>query len=323
MIYDILIIGSGLAGLNSALKAANFGKVLVVTKSKLLDSNSNYAQGGIAAVVDAEDSFKKHIRDTIVAGAHHNNSKAVRYFVRHAPAAIASLQKLGVKFALNFNREAGHTENRIVHVADHSGQSIMATMVKKVRANKNITIWENAFAIDLIVDEKKCFGAEIFYRRTAYSIFASRTILATGGAGQLYECTTNPTVTTGDGIALAARAGCRMKDLEFLQFHPTATPKRTAGAHNLRSTQYPHPPLFLISETLRGEGAKLLNTKGQRFMLRYHKSAELAPRDIVSRAIYEEQKKPSRTPNSNKVLDRKSTRLNSSHSDRSRMPSSA
>ncbi len=284
MFYDVVIIGSGLAGLNSALHASKYGKVLVITKTKLLESNSHYAQGGIAAVFEHGDNFKKHFEDTMTAGAHHNDKKAVKYFVEHAPKTIKMLQKLGVHFEKSskgdyaLNQEAGHQYKRIVHVGDHTGKSIMDVLAGRVRAKKNITVFENSFALDLIVKNKSCFGVKLIKDKKNLAVYGRRVILASGGCGQLFQYTTNPKVTTGDGIALAARAGCRIKDMEFIQFHPTAFAKGKS-------------PLFLISETLRGEGALLINAKGERFMPKYHRLAELAPRDIVARAMYEEHKK--------------------------------
>jgi len=319
MTFDVIIIGSGLAGLNSALRASDQlpdGKILVVTKSKLGESNSLYAQGGVAAVFGPDDNFQKHIHDTMVAGAYHNNKKAVRYFVERAPEMIRTLQNLGVNFETQpgtatptQNQEAGHSRRRIIHAGDHTGLTIIQTLEKQVRKRRNITIWENSIAKDLIVRKKTCIGAEIFHTQTSQgggtsaitsvsadtcvNAYARRIILATGGVGQLFQYTTNPLVTTGDGIALAVRAGCKIKDMEFIQFHPTAF-----ANGGRKAVAYGEPgaagscesPLFLISETVRGEGAKLLNARGERFMPKYHPSAELAPRDIVSRAIAEEQK---------------------------------
>lgn len=284
MNVDVVIIGSGLAGLNSALRAARYGKVLVITKSRIAESNSKYAQGGIAGVFEKNDNYRKHVEDTMVAGAGHNDRKAVKYFIEQAPRMIGKLGALGVKFERNdgknfaVNREAGHRFSRIAHAGDHTGRSIMDVLVQKVRRQKNITVWENSFALDLIVRGKTCFGVAVVRRGKHFAVVARRTILATGGCGQLFKYTTNPKVTTGDGLALAARAGCQLKDMEFIQFHPTAFAKGRS-------------PLFLLSETLRGENARLLNSREERFMPRYHPQAELAPRDIVSRAMYEEQKK--------------------------------
>ncbi len=284
MLYDVVIIGSGLAGLTSALHASKKGNVLLVTKSQLTESNSRYAQGGIAAVFQPHDNFAKHVEDTMIAGAFHNNKSVVKYFIEQSPKLIKMLQKLGVSFEKTSqgkflqNQEAGHRFRRIVHVGDHTGLSIVETLVKLVRKKPNITIWENCFAKDFIVKNKICYGVKIIRKNLCVPVFARRIVLATGGVGQLYRYTTNPTITTGDGIALAARAGCNIKDMEFVQFHPTAFAKARS-------------PLFLISETVRGEGALLLNAKGERYMLKYHKDAELAPRDIVSIATYQEQKK--------------------------------
>jgi len=281
--YDVVVIGSGLAGLNSALHASKFGKVLVITKTKLMESNSRYAQGGIAGVFLPNDNFQKHIQDTFVAGAHHNNKKAVKYFVEQSPTMIRVLQNHGVHFAkdpqheFDLHREAGHQFERVVHVGDHTGLSIMEVLAKKIRAQKNITVWEQTFAKDLIVKGKSCYGVLTIHKGKIVPAFARRTIIATGGAGQLFQYTTNPAVTTGDGIALAARAGCEIKDMEFIQFHPTAFDEGKS-------------PLFLISETLRGDGAKLVNAKGEKFMQKYHKDSELAPRDVISRAMFVEQK---------------------------------
>lgn len=281
---DVVIIGSGLAGLNSALQAARYGKVLVITKSRITESNSRYAQGGIAGVFEKNDNYQQHVEDTMKAGAGHNDRKAVRYFIEQAPDMIGKLGKMGVKFEKttgeNFavNREAGHKFSRVAHAGDHTGRSIMEVLVQKVRRQKNITVWDNTFALDLIVKGKTCFGVAVVRRGKYSAVIARRTILATGGCGQLFKYTTNPKVTTGDGLALAARAGCRLKDMEFIQFHPTAFAEGKS-------------PLFLLSETLRGENARLVNSKGERFMPRYHPQAELAPRDIVSQAMYEEQKK--------------------------------
>ncbi len=300
MNYDVVILGSGLAGLNSALQASKYGKVLVVTKSKLFECNSWHAQGGIAAVLNKGDNFKKHIQDTLVAGGNHNNKKAVAYFVKQAPITIKTLGKIGVPFEktsrniYDQNQEAGHRGRRIAHVGDHTGRSIMEALVKKVRDHKKIEVWQNCFAKDLIVINKTCLGVELIRNRKYTEVYARRIILATGGAGQLFQYTTNPKVTTGDGIALAARTGCRVNDMEFIQFHPTAFLNGGGGkAINYGKPGQKEPcesPLFLISETLRGEGAKLINAQGVRFMPKYHKLAELAPRDIVARAAFEEMK---------------------------------
>lgn len=282
--FDVIVIGSGIAGLNFALRAAEQKKrVLVITKKHAAQASTNFAQGGIAAVLSKLDNEKKHIRDTLVAGAFHNNKRAVTYMVRHGPAAIARLVALGVPFAtqegkLLLTREGGHSERRIAFVSDFTGQAIEKVLISKVRKNPFITLFEHTFAADLLVKKKTCFGVRILRNRRFENVLAKITVLATGGAGQLFENTTNPEIATGDGLALGFRAGCRFRDLEFVQFHPTAL-------------QLKGKPHFLISEAVRGEGASLRNAQGERFMKKYHRLAELAPRDRVSQAIFEEEKK--------------------------------
>lgn len=275
--YDFLIIGSGIAGLNFALNAAKHGKVLVVTKKKTAESNTNLAQGGIAAVLDKTDNFKKHIKDTLEAGSYHNNKKAVEFMVKHGPAAIKKLIKIGVPFAkrnkkLLLTKEGGHSSKRIAFVGDYTGREIEAALVKQIKKNKKITLYEHTFAVDLLVKNKTCYGITIIKNNKFQNILARTIVLTTGGLGQVYKHTTNPEISTGDGIGMAYRAGCKFKDLEFIQFHPTVL--------NLKNK-----PLFLISEAVRGEGAILLNYKKQRF------TQELAPRDIVAQTIYQEEKK--------------------------------
>jgi len=275
---DFLVIGSGIAGLNFALHAAKKGNVTLVTKKKLVDSNTNYAQGGIAAVLDKTDDYKKHIKDTLEAGCKINNKKAVEFMVKNAPKAIYRLVDLGVKFEKNKNnlkltKEGGHSHNRIAYVGDYTGKEIENILVKRIKEHPNIKILENSFALDLIIYKKKCYGAYIIQKNKISSIQTSQTVLATGGGGQIFSNTTNPEIATADGIAMALRSKVKAKDLEFIQFHPTAFAKKTK-------------PLFLISEALRGEGAKIINSKGKRFM----KEKELAPRDIVSREIFKELK---------------------------------
>lgn len=274
---DFLVIGSGISGLNFALNAAKKGNVIIVTKKKIVDSSTNFAQGGIAAVLDKTDNFKKHVQDTLQAGAHHNNKKAVEFMIRQSPEAIYRLIDLGVEFAndkgeLKLTREGGHNQRRIAYVGDYTGREIEKVLIKRVKEHPNISIFENTFALDLITKNKTCYGAQIIHKNQIQSIFASQTIIATGGIGQLFLYTTNPKIATGDGIAMALRAGCKVRDMEFIQFHPTALAKKLS-------------PMFLISETVRGEGAKLVNYKGQSFV------NALASRDIVARSIYEELKK--------------------------------
>ncbi|MFH1284937.1 MAG: L-aspartate oxidase [Candidatus Peregrinibacteria bacterium] len=279
---NFLIIGSGISGLNFALHAAKKGKVILVTKKKIIDSNTNYAQGGIAAVLDKTDNIEKHIKDTLEAGDYHNNKKAVRFMVENSKEAIFRLIDLGVEFekekgALKLTREGGHHMRRIAYVGDHTGQEIEKILVKRVKEHLNIEILENAFALNLITKGKTCYGAQIIRKNKIDNIFADQTILATGGLGQIFSNTTNPAIATGDGIAMAVKAGCKTKDLEFIQFHPSALAKKTS-------------PRFLISETVRGEGAKLINSKGKRFMTDRHPLKELAPRSIVAKEIFEELK---------------------------------
>lgn len=274
---NFLVIGSGISGLNFALNAAKIGSVTIVTKKKLVDSNTNFAQGGIAAVLDKTDNFKKHIQDTIEAGAHHNNKKAVEFMVRNSAEAIYRLIDLGVEFAndkgeLKLTREGGHNQRRIAYVGDYTGKEIEKVLVKRVKEHPNIEILEDSFALDLIVKRKSCYGCLIIRKNKTEKVLADQTILATGGLGQLFSYTTNPKIATGDGIAMAVRAGCKVKDLEFIQFHPTAFAKQLS-------------PMFLISEAVRGEGAQLLNKDGKKFL-----KNDLAARDIVARGIYAELK---------------------------------
>lgn len=281
--YDFIVVGSGISGLNFALNAANKGRVLIVTKKKMIDSTTNYAQGGIAAVLDKLDDFDKHINDTLEAGSYHNNKRAVTFMVKEGPKLINHLLNLGVKFSsekdhLQLAKEGGHSERRIAHVGDRTGHSIEKVLIDNVKRNKNIVIWEDTFAIDLLVKNNTCYGLQILKNGKVQNLFSSSVILATGGVGQIYQHTSNPSISTGDGIGMAARAGAKMQDMEFVQFHPTVL--------NL-----PRKKRFLLSEALRGEGAILKNQKGQRFMKKYDKRLELAPRDIVSKAIYEELKK--------------------------------
>lgn len=285
MHFDVIIIGSGISGLNFALRAAQEKKkTLIVTKKEIAEAGTNFAQGGIAAVLSKVDNFDKHVSDTLVAGSYHNDEKAVNYMVKHGPDAIRRLIEFGVPFATHLDkllltREGGHSERRIAFVSDYTGQAIEKALVEKVKNNPFISLYEHTFAAELLVKEGICYGVQIINNESK-NIFANIIVLATGGIGQLFEHTTNPEISTGDGLGMAARAGCKFKDLEFVQFHPTAL--------NLKGK-----PKFLISEAVRGEGAHLLNSKGKRFMIGKHKLAELAPRDIVSRAIYEEEKEGS------------------------------
>lgn len=268
---DFIVIGSGVAGLNAALTLADFGNVTIITKKNIDDSSTNIAQGGVAAVTQKEDSISSHEKDTMIAGAFHNNKDAVQFLVKNGKTAIDRLISVGVPFEKKATLEAAHSFPRILHATDITGHEIEKALVKKVLKIKNITVLENTYAIDLIVKNNTCFGAQILKEKKVYELFSRCVVLATGGAGQLYPYTTNPSVVTGDGIAIAYRAGAKTKDLEFVQFHPTALKGKES-------------PLFLLSEALRGEGAYLVDAKGNRFI------DELAPRDVVARAIFTKQK---------------------------------
>lgn len=284
MIYNAIVIGSGLAGLNAALGLSKRGKVLLITKEKLRDSNTWYAQGGIAAAISPSDSIQKHIDDTIIAGHYKNDLKAVEFIIKRAPEAIKQLQKLGIKFTtvreqkISLHREGGHREARIIHYKDQTGKAIEEGLIKKIKNLKNLTILEKTFAKNLIIENDECIGISVIQKNRTKNWYGKITILATGGFGQLYKKTTNPINATGDGIAMAARAKAKLKDLHYVQFHPTAL-------------DIDKSPLPLLTEALRGAGAYMVNSRGERFMLKKHKLAELAPRDIVSSIIVDEQKK--------------------------------
>ena len=293
--FDVLIVGSGLAGLSAALLLAPTHRVAILTKGPLNDGSSRWAQGGIAAVMSKGDTFESHVQDTLVAGAGLCDVDATRFVVEHAPEAIHWLQDLGVPFSteeghLHLTREGGHSERRIVHVTDATGAAVQETLLAKVKACANITILEHHTLVDLITTHKlgrvaqgetsRCVGLYALNETTdeVVTFSAPQTILATGGAGKVYLYTTNPDAATGDGIAAAWRAGCRVGNMEFIQFHPTCL-------------YHPHAKSFLISEAVRGEGGKLLLPDGTRFMPAHDERAELAPRDIVARAIDFEMKK--------------------------------
>jgi len=277
---DTLIIGSGIAGLTAALTLAEQGSdVLIVTKASLLESSSRYAQAGIAAVRNFRwDSFEEHAADTLAAGCGLNNKRAVNFLVKEAPLAVDWLASLGVHFAAEPTREAAHSRSRIWHTNDSTGESIEKVLAKAVRKQPRISLLTDTQLLDLAVTKKVCRGAIVRTGKKIYSIQAQQVVLATGGYGQLYARSTNPAVSVGDGLAAAHRAGAVLKDLEFVQFHPTAL-----VGQKLRLT--------LLSESLRGEGAVLRNNRGERFMTAHHGAAELAPRDVVSRAIFDELQK--------------------------------
>ncbi len=297
--FDVLIIGSGLAGLSLALRTAADKKICLVSKRTINDSASNWAQGGIAAVLNDEDSIEAHIQDTLTAGAGLCDAAVTKKVVEHGKETVEWLIKQGVNFTreeddsgYHLTREGGHSHRRIIHAADATGHAVQVTLAEKVRQHPNITLMENHIAVDLITTKKvktedtdsftsnACLGAYVLDNTTGkvITIGAQNTVLASGGAGKVYLYTTNPDVSTGDGIAMAWRAGCRVANMEFIQFHPTCL-------------YHPHAKSFLISEVVRGEGGLLKLPDGTRFMQEYDKRGELAPRDVVARAIDFEMKK--------------------------------
>ncbi len=292
--YDVLILGSGAAGQSLALRLADKLRVALVTKRELADSASAWAQGGIAAVLDTADSIEAHIQDTFTAGAGLCGSTATRFVVEHGRREIEWLIERGVPFTredrsslgYHLTREGGHSHRRIIHAADATGAALQATLSEQVRAHANIDIFEHHIAVDLILGDKigrsgeGCLGvyALDIARDQVVTLGARSTVIATGGAGKAYLYTTNPDVATGDGIAMAWRAGCRVANMEFIQFHPTCL-------------YHPQAKSFLISEAVRGEGGLLKLPDGTRFMPDHDARAELAPRDVVARAIDFEMKK--------------------------------
>jgi L-aspartate oxidase len=297
--FDFLVLGSGIAGLTFALKASKAGRVGIVTKKGRAESNTNYAQGGIAAVTSKEDSFELHVRDTLEAGAGLCKESAVRTIVQEGPERIAELIALGMQFSerevtghagekeLDLGREGGHSRRRILHAKDVTGREIERALLSAIAANRNIEMFENHVAIDLItsqklgyVSEQRCLGIYALDKTTGEveTFAAPVTILATGGCGKVYLYTTNPDIATGDGVAMAYRAGAGIANMEFIQFHPTCL-------------YHPRAKSFLISEAVRGEGGVLKTINGAEFMDRYHPMQSLAPRDIVARAIDSEMKK--------------------------------
>jgi len=287
---DVLVIGAGIAGLRAAIQAGQYCNVLLLCKGSLAESNTFDAQGGIASVLDKDDSFESHITDTLRTGCGLNDKDVVSLVVHQGPDLIRQLLEWGTEFdkvanQIDVTLEGGHSHARIAHAhGDSTGRVIAETLIKKVKENPRIKIIENFYTIDLITDDtSQCIGAVGQNSRTGRQIiWAANTILATGGAGRLYRETTNPEVATADGIAMAYRAGAILRDMEFMQFHPTTL--YVAGASRA-----------LITETLRGEGATLLDCNGYQFMKDYHKAVELAPRDIVSRAILSQMLKTNST----------------------------
>ncbi len=273
---DYLVIGAGIAGLTTAYLLSEFGNVTVITKGKLQQSNTYWAQGGMAAVLAKEDSFESHMKDTLAVGFGHCNEAAVRYLVEHAPKAIRFLESLGVKFQEAPVLEAGHSMPRVWRTSDFTGQDVLDQLIKSTKKRETVSFEEDTDAVELIVRNGECAGAFVRHGDNAEvePFLAKQTILATGGCGQLFGRTTNTLGSGGDGLALALNAGLDLEDMEFIQFHPTALDKQDNGRY------------FLLSEVLRGFGAKIVNKKGERFLLNFDKRGELAPRDLVARAIY-------------------------------------
>jgi L-aspartate oxidase len=276
---DVLVIGGGIAGLRAALGAPRGQQVVVVTKDKIQQSNSSYAQGGIAGVLSPEDRFENHIEDTLTAGAGLCDRAVVEMVVREAPQQINDLIRYGTHFDeedghLALTREGGHSHRRIVHaLGDSTGFEVMRAIIAQAHKAANVTLWDRTFTIDLLTHEGRCVGALVQRPRIGkLLIWAKQTVLASGGAGMVYRETTNPPVATGDGMAAAYRAGAQLRDMEFMQFHPTVL--YVAGSSR-----------YLISEAVRGEGAYLRDKNGVRFMLTDDARAELAPRDVVAQAI--------------------------------------
>ncbi len=296
--YDFLVIGSGLAGLSFALKVADKGKVAILTKTDLENTNTSYAQGGIAAVTYKPDNYKKHIEDTLIAGDGLCNEEVVRMVVREAPMQISELIRWGTKFdkgesgKYDLAREGGHSEYRILHHKDETGMEIQRTLSLRVKQHKNIDIYEHYFALDIITQHHlgvlvkwrhtdiQCYGAYALdiKKQKVVKFLSKVTLMATGGTGNLYSTTTNPQIATGDGIAMVYRAKGTVENMEFVQFHPTSLYNPTER------------PSFLISEAMRGYGGILKTIDGKEFLHKYDKRGSLAPRDIVARAIDHEMK---------------------------------
>jgi L-aspartate oxidase len=294
--FDFIVLGSGIAGLSFALKVAPRGRVAIVTKKHRAESNTNYAQGGIAAVTSKEDSVESHVRDTLVAGAGLCKENIVRTIIQEGPARVQELIDLGMKFSerevaghreLDLGKEGGHSKRRILHAKDVTGREIERALLAAVAAQPNITMLENHFAIDLITTKKlgrdganRCLGVYVLDNKTGEveTFAASVVLLATGGCGKVYLYTTNPDIATGDGVAMAYRAGATIADMEFIQFHPTCL-------------YHPKAKSFLITEAVRGEGGILKTVDGVEFMDKHHPMKSLAPRDIVARAIDSEMKR--------------------------------
>ena len=289
---DYFVVGTGMAGLMSALHLASYGKVVVVSKGRLQDCNSNFAQGGICCVADPTDTFDRHARDTMIAGAWLGRSEVVHEICEHAPEGIQDLIDCGVKFtkkgdgSWDLTREGGHSARRIFHAGDITGEKCEAAMIRRVK-RAPVDVRENTVVIDLVMTKRiglkgqnRCIGAYVLDKPTGeiYAVRSPNTILATGGCGKVYLYTCNPDSATGDGIALAWRAGAKIENMEFIQFHPTCL-------------FHPQARRFLISEAVRGEGAVLVDRHGREFMKKYDPRGSLAPRDIVARSIDSEMKR--------------------------------
>src|SRR5262245_36540203 len=283
---DLLVIGAGIAGLRAALEVPVDLPVLVVTKDALQTSNSSWAQGGIAGVLAPEDTFDNHVEDTLIAGAGLCDRAIVRRVVEEAPQQIRDLIRYGARFDLEedgglaLGMEGGHSHRRIVHaLGDATGREVMRAIIDRAQRSKNITLWDRTFTVDLLTHDGRCAGALVHrHRQGLLSVWAKQTLLASGGAGMVYRETTNPPVATGDGMAAAYRAGAQLRDMEFMQFHPTVL--YIAGSSR-----------SLITEAMRGEGAWLVDSSGHRFMADYDERLELAPRDVVSQAIVSQMEK--------------------------------
>ncbi|MDK2920281.1 MAG: L-aspartate oxidase [Candidatus Petromonas sp.] len=282
---NVLIIGTGIAGLYTAVNIDEKYKVLMLAKNSIKENNSNLAQGGIAACISKDNDKKFHYMDTLKAGSFYNNEGAVKILVEEAAENIEKLIEFGTNFDrdeknfLRATKEGGHSRRRVLHSKDETGKEIIRALTVKVKKRKNIIILEDTFAIDILTSKGRCIGAIVKSGKEIYCIISQVVVLATGGIGQVYQNTTNSKIATGDGIAMAFRAGAEIVDMEFVQFHPTAL----YDENNKKR--------FLISEAVRGEGAILRNSMGEAFMKKYHKLKDLAPRDIVSRAIFNEMNK--------------------------------
>jgi L-aspartate oxidase len=287
---DVIVVGAGIAGLYTALQVAKKHRVVIIAKKSLHESNTRYAQGGIAAVISQDDSPLYHRQDTFISGAGLCTMRAVDVLVHEGSEAVLELIRLGTRFdrtedgQYDLTREGAHSQRRILHAqGDATGAEIVRALTEAIKKNEQITVWDEHFCIDVVTQDGECYGA-VIERPSGERVFlqAQATVVCTGGVGQLYRYTTNPEIATGDGMAIAYRAGAILRDLEFVQFHPTAL-------------TYPGAPRFLISEALRGEGAVLRNSSGERFMLHEHPLAELAPRDVVARGIVHEMERTKAT----------------------------